>query len=441
VATRIPFPGLAHRARSTHPLGPAMRRTLSRLDRAGLEELQDFQDAQLRRMVAWAVRRSPFYRSWFAENGVSPRDIRTQADLGLLPLIDRDHLSAEPERFCAYPRRLMWSARSSGTSGKVVTVYRTPGSSVYELAALERQWSWFGLPRGSRRVAMRAAGGDLGEVDPKVLAHEEPGANKLLVSGYVLGGADPERMISVVRDFEPDAVEGWPSSIVLFADMLDRRRETLPVQAVITSSEVMTSQQVELLRRAFEAPIVDHYGQTERVTLAGSCEAGGYHLFSDYAITELLPVPGRHDQWEIVGTPLHNWGFPLFRYRTGDTVGPAPEGPCACGRGFPRLGPIGGRKEDSFVSADGRTLPLPATIIDDLAGLVEAQIAQRAPGRFEVRLVPQPTTDIASVEAHALRNVETYFGAGQTVSFVVMDRIPRPPSGKLRAAILDPDPA
>ena len=115
----------------------------------------------------------------------------------------------------------------------------------------------------------------------------------------------------------------------------------------------MTSQQIQTLQRVFDAPVVDHYGQTERVTLAGSCEAGGYHLFSDYAITELLPVPGKDDQWEIVGTPLHNWGFPLLRYRTGDTVGPAPAGPCPCGRSFPLLGPIGGRAEDAFTSRDG----------------------------------------------------------------------------------------
>ena len=150
------------------------------------------------------------------------------------------------------------------------------------------------------------------------------------------------------------------------------------------------------MREVFGGPVVDHYGQTERVAMAGSCEAGGYHHFPDYGIIELLPVPGRTDSWEIVGTPLHNWGFPLFRYRTGDEVGPAPAGPCPCGRAFPLLGRIDGRVEDTFTAADGQPLPLPHTVVKNLVGLREVQVAQLAPGRFEFRLVPTNGSDLTA---------------------------------------------
>ncbi|WP_445256057.1 phenylacetate--CoA ligase family protein [Nocardioides aurantiacus] len=415
-----------------------MRRTLDLLEHAAPDEVRDWQDRRLRRIVAWAARTSPFYRSWFATSDVSPADIRTQDDLPLLPLIDRGDLTADPERFCSYPRRLMWPARSSGTSGQVVTVYRTPGASTYEINALQRQWAWFGLPRGARRVVVRAAGAGLGAEDPDEVATLVPGARQLLVSGYVVAAADPERLLRTVREFRPDAMEGWPSSLSALANLMADRGETLPVRAVITSSEMMTQDQVATLERVFCAPVVDHYGQTERVTLAGGCEAGGYHLFPDYAVTELLPVPGLADQWEIVGTPLHNWGFPLLRYRTGDTVGPTPGGLCGCGRSFPRLGAIGGRAEDSFTAADGRTIPLPATVIDDVQGLEEVQVAQRSPGVFEIRMVPRTGTDVLAVQSEIRGNVDRYFGRGQHVGFVVTGRIPRSPSGKLRPAVLDP---
>lgn len=438
MAPRVPLPSLMHRLRTAHPLAPAMRRSMVSLERARPEEVRAWQDQRLRRMVAWAARTSPFYRSWFAQSEVSPDDIRTQDDLPLLPLLDRRDLTADPERFCSYPRRLMWPARSSGTSGQVVTVYRTPGASTYEINALQRQWAWFGLQRDARRVVMRAAGAGLGDDDPDEVATPVPGARQLLVSGYVAASADPERVLRAVRQFRPDAMEGWPSSLSTLASLLDDRGESLPVRAVITSSEMMTTSQVATLERVFRAPVVDHYGQTERVALAGSCEAGGYHLFPDYSVTELLPVPGLPDQSEIVGTPLHNWGFPLLRYRTGDTVGPTPAGRCGCGRSFPRLGTIGGRAEDSFTTASGRVLPLPGTVVDDVQGLDEVQIAQRAPGVFEIRMVPRPGTDVAAVQAELRANVDRYFGRGQEVGFVVTQRIPRSASGKLRPAILDP---
>lgn len=425
---------LKHRVRRVHPLKGSMRRSLDRMDRASAEELAAYQNRRLRMLVRLAAARSPFYRSWFRESGVDPRAVRTSADLPLLPLLGRRHLADHPRDFLVYPQRTTWAARSSGTSGRPVTVHRTPGSSVYELAALERQWSWFGLPRGARRAVLR--GGDFVADRPGTISLEVPGANQLLVSSFHLTPDNLPSIILALREFRPHAIEGWPSSIALLAGLLREAGEEFPVSAVITSSEVMTTAQRALMRAAFTGPIVDHYGQTERVAMAGSCEAGGYHVFGDYGIVELLPVPGSENRWEIVGTPLHNWGFPLLRYRTGDEVGPAPEGPCPCGRLFPLLGRVDGRVEDTFTAADGRPIPLPSTIVDDLPALREAQVVQLAPGDFLLRMVPGVGFDRAQVEQHARRNVERLVGPGQQVRFEVLDRIPRSASGKLKSAAI-----
>jgi phenylacetate-CoA ligase len=411
-----------------------MRRSLATLDHASADELARYQNRRLRMLVRLAATRSPFYRSWFRESGVDPRAIRTTADLPMLPLLGRRHLADHPRDFLVYPHRMTWAARSSGTSGSPITAYRTPGSSVYELAALERQWGWFGLPRGSRRAVLR--GGDFVADRPDTVTLEVPGANQLLVSSFHLTPENLSSIVLALREFRPHAIEGWPSSIALLAGLLRDAGQRFPVSAIITSSEVMSSAQRALMREAFAGPIVDHYGQTERVAMAGTCEAGGYHVFGDYGIVEMLPVPGREDRWEIVGTPLHNWGFPLLRYRTGDEVGPAPDGPCACGRSFPLLGRVDGRVEDTFTASDGRPIPLPSTIVDDLPGLREAQVVQYSPGNFVIRMVPGAEFDRARTEEHARRNVERLVGPGQRVSFETMDRIPRSASGKFKSAAL-----
>jgi phenylacetate-CoA ligase len=318
----------------------------------------------------------------------------------------------------------------------VVTVYRTPGSSAFELSALQRQWSWFGVPHRPRSLLLRSNNPDPHRAG--VLTRVVPGARQLVVSSYRLGHERLPRLLEEIRAFDPQVVEGWPSSITLLAALLQDRGERLPVTAVITSSEVITAEQIALMQKVYGGPVVDHYGQTERAAMAGSCEAGGYHQFPDYGIVELLPVAGRTDSWEIVGTPLHNWGVPLFRYRTGDEVGPAPAGPCPCGRAFPLLGRIDGRVEDTFTAANGQPLPLPHTVVKNLVGLREVQVAQLAPGHFEFRLVPTPSTDLTAVKDQARHNVDKYFGPGQAVTFRVLDHIPREPSGKLKAAIRVP---
>lgn len=435
MAPRLHAVSLSHRMRSAHPLRPTMRGQLQSLDHADAAHVRGYQEKQLRFLVRIAATGAPFYRRYFRESGIDPRSIRTLDDLTQLPVLSREHLMEQSDEFRVYPRRAMWRASSSGTSGRPVSVYRTAGSSVYELSALERQWSWFGLPTGARRVILR--GSDFAADDPTRVTKPVPGANQLLVSSYHLVPERLDEIMADIRVFAPDAIEGWPSSIALLAALLRERGEHYPVTAVITSSEVMSAGRIALIEEVFGGPVVDHYGQTERVMLAGGCEQGGYHVFPDYGIMERLPVPGTADRWELVGTPLHNWGFPLFRYRTGDEVGPAPEGPCPCGRAFPLLGTIAGRVEDSFTAADGRPIPLPASVIDSLEGVREAQIAQLARGRFEVRVTPADDFREDAVRRAVEHNIERLIGPGQTVKFSVLQSLPRSTSGKLKSAVVE----
>lgn len=430
-----PSRNLHHRVREHHPLRGVIDWSLRRTEGFSAEELKAYQERRLRLLVRMAALRSPYYRAWFRDHAVDPGSIRSLADLPRLPLIGREDLVNRPDEFRTYPRSLLWPAQSSGTSGRVVTAYRTPGSSVFEQSILRRQTGWFGLPAKSRRVILR--GSTFAADHAESVALEVTGARQLLVSSFHLEAERLPRILAAIQQFGPDAVEGWPSSISRLATLLDARGLRLPVRAVITSSEVMTQRQLALLDRVYDAPVIDYYGQTERVAMAGLCERGGYHVFSDYGIVELIPVAGRAGRWEVVGTPLHNWGFPLLRYRTGDEVGPAPDTECPCGRSFPLIGTLDGRVEDTFTAADGRVLPLPSTVIDDLHGLAEVQVAQLDPGVFEIRLVPGPGYDPQSVRAQAQRNVDRCFGSGQALTFQELHRIPRGPTGKMKSAVVE----
>lgn len=424
---------IQHRIRRSAPPVVAMRHSLARTERAGADELRHIQDRRLRALVRWAGLRSPYYREWFRRSGGDPRDIRGVDDLHLLPIIDRRHLAEHPDAFLAYPRRLVWPSHSSGTSGRPITCYRTAGSSMYELAMLQRQWGWFGIRPGSRSVVLR--GSTFAGEDESVIVHHNPGAAQMLVSSFRLTADRVPAILAEMRAFNPAVVEGWPSSLTVLAGLLRDAGHTFTVRGVITSSEVITEAQRGLLREVFGGPIIDHYGQTERVVMAGGCEAGGYHLFPEYGIAERVATdtPGEH---EVIGTPLHNWGFPIFRYRTGDRTTAVGEGLCACGRHFPLFGLVGGRVEDVARAADGRPVPLASTIIDDLTGLREVQLVQHRPGVFEVKMVPGAGYERAAVEALARANFDAMAGPGQDITFTECDAIPRSASGKLRPVVV-----
>ena len=290
------------------PRGASMRRSLRRMERATPEEITAYQERRLRLLVRLAAARSPYYR----RGSPGAASVRQRSGHWRTSSACPCSSAAPGQRRRAVlrlPASPDVGHDSSGTSGSVVTVYRTAGSSAYELSALERQWGWFGLPPRSRRILLRRD-----DPDPKEDRRLVPrGPGRMADGGVQLPVGCGRPRPAALRDarLPPGAIEGWPSSIAILASRLSERGEYFPVRAVITSSEVMTTQQMKLLREVFKAPVVDHYGQSERVAMAGVCEAGGYHAFPDYGIMELLPVAGQADRFEIVGTPLHNWGFPL----------------------------------------------------------------------------------------------------------------------------------
>src|SRR4051794_29275732 len=220
--------------RHAFPLRGAMRRSLRRMEGASAEEITRYQERRLRALVRVAASRSAFYRDWFAGSGVDPASIRTLADLPRLPLLDRSYLVHEPDRFLVYPRKLMWVAHSSGSSGRVVTVHRTPGSAAFELSALQRQWSWFDVPRRPRSLVLRRDDPDPDRTG--VLTRKVPGARQLVASSFRLNQEQLPRLLEQIRAFDPQVIEGWPASITILAWLLRDRGERLPVTAVITSS-------------------------------------------------------------------------------------------------------------------------------------------------------------------------------------------------------------
>ena len=65
-----------------------------------------------------------------------------------------------------------------------------------------------------------------------------------MVSSFRLSRDQLPRLLEQIRAFDPQVVEGWPSSITILASLLRDRGERLPVTSVITSSEVITAEQL-----------------------------------------------------------------------------------------------------------------------------------------------------------------------------------------------------
>ncbi|MCP5120123.1 MAG: phenylacetate--CoA ligase, partial [bacterium] len=165
-----------------------------------------------------------------------------------------------------------------------------------------------------------------------------------------------------------------------------------------------------------EARVVDHHGMTEIGPVSYGCpkRPGVLHVIESAYVAEVVdPRTGqavsRGATGELVLTNLGRTGSPILRYRTGDLVQPAPEGPCECGTGDLALeGGILGRADDMVVV---RGVNIHPSTIEDLLHRfgevaeyrVEISTAQALP---ELAIQVEPSADCGDV-AGLIRRLET----------------------------------
>jgi phenylacetate-CoA ligase len=412
-------------------------RTTGRLRRnetLSTEEITALQRKALQRTLVAAIDKLPRYaripRRFPAERA---EDVLRE----YFPVITKEDLLAD--RRGLYPhggRALPWQplGRTSGTTGTPLTIFRSPRSVLMENAFLRRHWSWGGYAQRMPRATLR---GDL--VVP--VARREPPFwfwnrydNQLLVSSRHLKEGCVDAIADALERFAPRMLQAYPSTAFTLAQLLLRRDRRLRIPVVFTASEPLHAHQRALIEERLGARVMDMYGMAERVAYATECEAGALHLNPDYAYVELVEADGSPARGAgfVCGTTFHNLAMPLVRYRLSDRTRWLP-GACACGRPFPAIEPVTGKWEDRIFGSDSAPVS-PSVLTFAFKGLRrvrQSQVAQVAPGRWEIRVVPEP--GFGEPEARALvDNVHRLVDAHVRVEVVLRSELPCTEAGKFR---------
>jgi phenylacetate-CoA ligase len=89
------------------------------------EQLRQMRDRRVRQMGLYAAKTVPFYRDLFRREGIDPGEIRTAGDLDRLPLIDKQVVRKQPERFVSNSRwgRAAVPFPTTGSTGAPLTVF------------------------------------------------------------------------------------------------------------------------------------------------------------------------------------------------------------------------------------------------------------------------------------------------------------------------------
>ncbi len=394
--------------------------------------------AGLRSILAHAAR-VPFYRDRFRAAGFEPGDLRGLDDLRGLPVLTKADIRAHSEalRSPDVPPEKLEPRKTSGSTG-VSLRFAVDADSV--------QWK-----RGVALWRDGWTGWRLGE--PRAMVWGNP----------VLPTNRREALWNLLldRQFYLDTLQMDEAAMGAFAAEILRRRPTLlfghahslhrfalhwresgrpayRFRGVISTAMVLHEFERRQVEETFSTRIFDRYGCEEVSLIASECEAHlGLHQNTDSLVVEVVEdVPGT-GEGKVVVTDLTNRGMPFIRYEVGDRAVPAPDGPCPCGRSYPRLARVAGRVADYLRTPEGRLvsgISLTENFATLIPGVAQVQIVQDAPDHLRLRMVRAPDYDATSTRRIA-ELVAERFGPAMRHRIEPVDRIDPDPSGKYRFAI------
>lgn len=409
------------------------------------DELYAYQGERLRDIIAYAHAKVPYYRRIMREQGIVPSDIRTPEDLTAFPLLTKDDIKRHFKDLLStdFSFDHVDKGHTSGTTGSPLEICYDSALMRMNYAMLDRQYTW-------AHTRLAAFGDRVAVIRGNVvvpLDHHKPPFwrinylhRQLLLSSFHLTPGNMNAYVEELRRFRPKVLDGYPSTVYLLAKHLKNIGETLPLHAVLTSSETLFDFQRETIESSFQCRVFDYFGAAERVVFATECDHHeGHHLASEFGITEILDADGRSvppgTPGKLIATTLHNRAMPLIRYVTNDMTALRPRR-CSCGRALPLIDDVATKAEDLLTLRDGRLIS-PSVLthpFKPLTSIAASQVVQEDLDTVVVRVVP--TSQFSTQDEQQLvAGLTERLGAAVTVRVERVEELERTRSGKFKWVI------
>lgn len=427
--------------------GSARLRHLEEMERRQFwpaERLAEHQWTSFTKLVAHAVESCPFYRDSFRRAGIAPGDLRRPEDIRHVPLVSKEEIQAHREQMVSsrFRREELIEDMTGGSTGSPMRFYYDRDREESRGAAVIRHDRWAGWDIGERRAMLWGA--------PRDVAHTRGLKGRLrtrfinrtmILDASALDEAAMSEFARKLIRYRPKILLAYANTLGLFARFVQAENiRGITADGIITSAEVLTKENRELIERTFGCRIFDRYGCREFSVIASECgEHAGLHVNADNLLVEAVTAegPASDKDGEIIVTDLRNYAMPMIRYRIKDVGRILPQ-PCRCGRGLPLMSLSGGRVTDFLTATDGRKVSgvvLATYVITKIPGIEQVQFVQSERGAVTLNLVKGPEWSEPATLNPLLAKSREFLGADMRFDIAFRDRIPQDVSGKYRFAV------
>ncbi|MBM4403551.1 MAG: phenylacetate--CoA ligase family protein [Candidatus Cloacimonetes bacterium] len=401
------------------------------------EEMRVYQISKLKRLLTHCYAHVPYYRNLMISKSIFPSDVRDLAILQEFPIITKEQIKAEYDRFMPNNEHQIKGIKTSqtgGTTGNILYKRNDARTRSSVWASYKRFYDWMGIRPGDR--VMNFWGGHVikhGWKDTWIKRFSDLLRNSVSLDAYDTRPEIFDEIVNTLKNKHIRLIRSYPQALYSLAKKLDEQGLTFDIKAILTTSEPLMPQHRELFRKVFNAGSFDQYGCGEIGGIAYECaEHNGLHVTEERVILE------SNEKDELLITDLDNYAMPYIRYWNADQAIFSDE-LCPCGRKSRLISQVMGRTCDYLTGVNGQILHwayfwhlLFDTNIAIDRNFIKFQIVQKAPDLIVFRTVSDPLTDID--KETLIRMIHQKMG-NMRVEFVLEEDIPNTPSGKYRPVI------
>lgn len=288
------------------------------------EQVQTWQADRLHELMEHVYNHTIYYRRIMDERGLKPDDIRSAEDLKKLPIITkqiaREHFNEiVPDNIASLHYR---EGKTGGTTGEPMFYYCDENTWGYVTATKVYHWRKYGYEYGEPFAAMGSA--SLFAKKPSLVRRiYDRLRNEIPMNTVNLTDELCEKYIQIIRERRIRYIYGYAASIYIFTQYVASHGIDLKqIKGVFTTSEMLTDENRELIKRTYDCVVMDCYGARD----AGiNAYERAYHEYEvGYNVLVETTNEFEPNTGTLLTTNLLNYTFPLIRYQFGDEAELAP---------------------------------------------------------------------------------------------------------------------
>lgn len=394
-----------------------------------------FIENKKKEIVEFHLKNNPFYQELVGA--------KSYTNWNDLPVLNKQNLQQPlSERLSkAYTLKNVYVGKTSGSSGNPFIFARDKFTHALFWASSAYHFGWYDINLNSSYQA-RFYGIPLDFMGYQKEKLKDFLGNRLRFPIFDLSDDVLEKMLEKFKHKKFDYINGYTSSIVLFAKFLKQKNIVLKdlcpsLKACVVTSEMLFEGDKILLETQLGIPIINEYGASELDLIAFQNTQDEWQVNAETLFVEILDdndaVLAYGQEGRIVVTSLFNKAHPFIRYDIGD-IGILDEKSTLQ---KPILKKLIGRTNDVAILPSGKKSPgltfyyITKSIIEDDGNVKEFTIKQIKMDTFEIEYVSDTILSAAQIQKIE-QAIALYLEPNLKFSYIQKDVLKRNKRGKLK---------